>query len=234
MPACSWAGTGQKNVYLPGLRVTVTVEVPPLFTVAPTLSTPPPLTPTPCAIGDGFAMVIVTEPAFAESVFVLKASWPLGSAEIFRFAPAPLLAGVLELAAGVLVAGADVELALEELLLPPPPHPASAMAAVAAPKTSNVGMRITVVPPDRVTVKTRPPLGFFPGGQPESGTPLRSSQSAAWVRSVTPSCANTWVRCALTVFSLISRRRAMSLFGRPWPTSSSTSRSRGDSSTAGR
>jgi hypothetical protein len=123
-------------------------------------------------------MVIVTEPAFAESVFVLKASWPLGSAESFRFEPAPLLAGVLDAAAGVLAA-AGVELALEELLLPPPPHPASAMAAVAAPKTSNVGMRITVVPPDRVTVKTRLPLGFFPGGQPESGTPLRSSQSAA-------------------------------------------------------
>ena len=37
-------------------------------------------------------------------------------------------------------------------------------------------------------------------------TPWRWAQSAAWVRSVTPICRKTLVRCAFTVFSLIPRR----------------------------
>ena len=44
---------------------------------------------------------------------------------------------------------------------------------------------------------------------------LSLAQSAACVRSVTPICWKTLVRCAFTVFSLIPSRRAISLFGRP-------------------
>ena len=44
---------------------------------------------------------------------------------------------------------------------------------------------------------------------------VRSAQSAAWVRSVTPMRWKTLVRWALTVFSLISSRRAICLFARP-------------------
>ena len=45
--------------------------------------------------------------------------------------------------------------------------------------------------------------------------PSRSAQRAACVRSVTPSSRKIRVRCDLTVFSLISSRRAISLLGRP-------------------
>ena len=41
------------------------------------------------------------------------------------------------------------------------------------------------------------------------------AQSAACVRSVTPICWKTRVRCAFTVFSLIPSSRAISLFGMP-------------------
>ena len=46
------------------------------------------------------------------------------------------------------------------------------------------------------------------------------------MRSSTPIVRNALVRCAFTVFSLISSRRAICLLGRPSATSASTSRSR--------
>ena len=61
---------------------------------------------------------------------------------------------------------------------------------------------------------------------------LRSAQSAACVRSATPICWNTEVRCALTVRSLIPSRRAICLFASPARTSASTSVSRLVSCTA--
>ena len=50
-------------------------------------------------------------------------------------------------------------------------------------------------------------------------TPLRSAQSAAWVRSTTPMRWKVEVRWALTVRSLIPSRRAICLLARPWRTS---------------
>jgi hypothetical protein len=55
-----------------------------------------------------------------------------------------LVAGVLE------AAGAGVELALVEVLLPPLPQPATAKAAAVAPRTSNIGLRMEIQPSDRV------------------------------------------------------------------------------------
>ena len=46
--------------------------------------------------------------------------------------------------------------------------------------------------------------------------PWRSAHRAAWVRSVTPIRANTEVRCALTVRSLMPSRRAICLLASPW------------------
>ena len=62
--------------------------------------------------------------------------------------------------------------------------------------------------------------------------PFRSAQRAAWVRSVTPIVRKTLVRCALTVFSLIESRRAMSLLLSPSASRSSTSRSRSERAVA--
>jgi hypothetical protein len=67
-------------VYLPGLSVTVTVEVSPVPTMGPSLSTPWPDTDTPCLNEAGLAITTVTLPALAVSVVVLKASLP-GSAD---------------------------------------------------------------------------------------------------------------------------------------------------------
>ena len=53
------------------------------------------------------------------------------------------------------------------------------------------------------------------------------------MRSATPSSRKIRVRWDLTVFSLISSRRAISLFGRPSTSRSSTSRSRADSPASG-
>jgi hypothetical protein len=104
------------------------------------------------------AIVIVTFPALADSVLVLKASFPLGSAVSLRELPPPeldppLLAGVLVagvVAAVVFAAGAGVEPALVEVPDPPPPHPATERAAAVAPRTSNIGVRININLPDRV------------------------------------------------------------------------------------
>jgi hypothetical protein len=120
-------------VYLPGLRVTVTVEVPPVPTILPSLSTPLPSIATPCLKLAGLDMTRVTLPAFAVSAVVLNASL-LGTAESFTVwevppvgAAAGVLAGALELDA--VLAGALLEVELE------PPQPpintvASATAAV--------------------------------------------------------------------------------------------------------
>jgi hypothetical protein len=124
-------------VYLPGLRVTVTVEVPPVPTILPSLSTPLPSIATPCLKLAGLDMTRVTLPAFAVSAVVLNASL-LGTAESFTVwavppvgaAAAGVLAGALELDA--VLAGALLEVELE------PPQPAintvaSATVAVIQP-----------------------------------------------------------------------------------------------------
>ena len=60
MPAARWPGTVQKNVYLPGLRLAETVEVPPLATILPTWLTPLPLIAMSCGVEDLLSMLIVT------------------------------------------------------------------------------------------------------------------------------------------------------------------------------
>ena len=65
MPAARWPGTVQKNVYLPGLRLALTVEVPPPDTILPTWLTPAPLIAMSCGVEDLFIMLIVTWPGVA-------------------------------------------------------------------------------------------------------------------------------------------------------------------------
>ena len=65
------------------------------------------------------------------------------------------------------------------------------------------------------------------------GAPWRCHHNAACTRSVTPMSPNALVRWALTVFSAMSSRRAISRLVSPCPTSARTSRSRAVSS-AGR
>src|SRR5262249_25667555 len=50
-------------------------------------------------------------------------------------------------------------------------------------------------------------------GARSSRSPWRSAHRTAWTRSVTPICRKMLVRCDFTVFSLMSSRRAISLFG---------------------
>jgi hypothetical protein len=54
------------------------------------------------------------------------------------------------------------------------------------------------------------------------------------MRSFTPIARTTLVRCAFTVFSLISSLRPICLFGSPWATRASTSGSRSVSVFSGR
>src|SRR3954453_11840684 len=136
---------------MPAFRVTETVDLPPFWTIWPLLFAPPPLTATPCGTDDGLSIVIVTLPALADSELLSNFSAPLGSAARLRLelaaAPPPdevepvapvepgaPVAPVLPLAAGA-------ELVLDKPP-PPPPQPANARAAMVAPRTSSVGLRI--------------------------------------------------------------------------------------------
>lgn len=84
MPPWRWPGTLQKNVYLPGLSVTVRVLAPPWNVgVAPTTAPLVPfwmvkLWPT----GAMLVKLKLTFPALAVSVCLSNLSWPLGSAAI--------------------------------------------------------------------------------------------------------------------------------------------------------
>jgi hypothetical protein len=91
------------------------------------------------------SIVIVTLPALAESDDLSNLRLPLGSAARLSCVP-PDEEPPDDAGAGVVLAG----VVFAEVLPPPPPHPAAARAATAAPRTSNFGMRINGLPPDRV------------------------------------------------------------------------------------
>src|SRR3954453_11036851 len=110
MPAASWPSTEQKNVYLPGFRLTVTVDFPPWPTMAPLASTPP-LMATSCCSGDGFVIVIVTLPALAVSLFVLNFSSLLSARSDSCCPPPPPPEDPLD------APPAELELEVDELLL---------------------------------------------------------------------------------------------------------------------
>src|SRR5437764_6475770 len=108
------------------------VDVPPWFTILPSLSTPLPLTPMPCGTEEGFDMLSVTFPALAVAELLSNLSWPLGSAESFTVplaAPPPL---EVEVVAVEVVAGAAGVLDDVLLLLLLLPQPATASAATRA------------------------------------------------------------------------------------------------------
>src|SRR5689334_6559866 len=112
IPACRCPSTAQKNVYFPAFRLAVTVEVPPLPTISPAESSPPPSIAMLCERLDGFDIVIVTLPAGAVSEVLSNFSALLSAASLSE------VAGPDAVAAGV-----D-----EDFLDPPPPQPARAAA----------------------------------------------------------------------------------------------------------
>ena len=65
MPPSRWPGTVQKNAYSPGLRSTVTSDVPPSLTTSPASLTPLPSTAMLWSLVWGFSEVILTLPAEA-------------------------------------------------------------------------------------------------------------------------------------------------------------------------
>ena len=64
-----------------------TLDVAPLPTVLPLWSTPLPLIDTLCDSDDGFAIVIVTLPALALSLFVSNLSWLASALILSALAP---------------------------------------------------------------------------------------------------------------------------------------------------
>jgi hypothetical protein len=125
IPAARCPGTVQKNVYVPGLRSTVSVFVPPWNVgVAPTVG---PLVPCSivrlCAIGEAFANLNVTLPDFAVSEVLVNFNAPPGSAATDS---AAALAGGA--AAGVEEDGVEAAAVVDEdveLVLLEPPHAAT-------------------------------------------------------------------------------------------------------------
>ena len=71
-----------KKVYVPGLRLTVIFESPPLPTRGPWTFTPLPLIEMSCVIGAWFGMLRVTLPAEAVALPYWNASAPVGFAGI--------------------------------------------------------------------------------------------------------------------------------------------------------
>ena len=65
IPACRWASTEQKNVYVPGLSVTLSVEVPPLETTGPLWLSPLPWMEMSCGTEDLLGDWMVTGPGLA-------------------------------------------------------------------------------------------------------------------------------------------------------------------------
>jgi hypothetical protein len=138
-------------VYLPGLSLTVTVEVPPGWTVWPSLSTPLPSIAIACGSESElpFASLIVTVPALAVNVLFEKPRPPLSVASIASTVAPPLLVPVLP----VLVVSAPLDCVLglapaelepdvvELVSLDPPPHAASTRLTAASAATSMLQRR---------------------------------------------------------------------------------------------
>src|SRR3954453_23655780 len=153
-------------MYLPGFRVTVTVDLPPIWTVLPCLSTPLPSTAIAWGTGEGLSIVIVTLPPFALSDGLSNLSWPLESAAIVRFEPLlalfPALPPLLPDPDVDVGAGAGAGWAVVELdLLSLPPHPATASAARDA-SAATAGTVRFMGPPwssSRLVLRTLPESG---------------------------------------------------------------------------
>ena len=134
-------GTEQKNLYVPALRLSDRLFVPPLNVgVAPTFSPDEDSTVTLCGSGALFVKSIDTLPAFALSDVVSYFSWPSGFASRLTLDEPPEadpLAGagveavvgvVVELVVGACAAVLAEELELDEEL----PQPASASSTAAS------------------------------------------------------------------------------------------------------
>jgi hypothetical protein len=164
MPAWRWPGTEQKNLYVPGLRFTETLFEPPENVgVAPTFAPDDDSIVTLCDSDEEFVKSTDTLPAFADSDFVLYASWPSGFASSFTLLEPPDVAGagvevLAELVVGVVSAGVLVLAAVEEELDEELPQPASASSATRSASIEMVAFERLVVRPAAGSLTSDPPL----------------------------------------------------------------------------
>ncbi len=165
MPAWRWPGTEQKNLYVPGLSVTLSVFEPPLNVgVAPTFSPEDDSIVTLCASGEAFVKSIATLPAVALSDFVLYSSWPSLFASRLRLLEPPAGAAAVDVEAVLavvvlaeLVVGVSAALE-EELELDELPQPASASSAAGSANSENRAFeRIEILQWSGSSVITTPP-----------------------------------------------------------------------------
>ena len=166
MPAWRWPGTEQKNLYVPGLRLTETLFEPPENVgVAPTFSPEDDSIVTLCGSDEEFVKSTDTFPAFAVSAFVLYSSWPSGFASSLTLLEPPEAAGagaavdvLAELVDGVVSAGVLVLAAVEEELDEELPQPASASSATSSASIEMVAFERLVVRPTAGSLTSDPPL----------------------------------------------------------------------------
>jgi hypothetical protein len=185
MPAWRWPGTEQKNLYVPGLRLTETLFAPPENVgVAPTFSPDDDSIVTLCGSDEEFVKSTATLPALAVSDFVLYSSWPSGLASSFTLLEPPEAAGagvdvLAELVVGVVSAGVLVLAAVEEELDEELPQPASASSATASASTEMIAFeRFVVRPAAAGSLTADPPLvGVVGHTTPPGADPSRSAST---------------------------------------------------------
>jgi hypothetical protein len=185
MPAWRWPGTEQKNLYVPGLRLTETLFEPPENVgVAPTFSPDDDSIVTLCGNDEEFVKSTETLPAFADNDFVLYSSWPSGLASSFTLLEPPDAAGagvevLAELVVGVVSAGVLVLAAVEEELDEELPQPASATSAAASASTEMIAFERFVVRPIAGSLTSDPPLvGVVGHTTPPGADPSRPPRPA--------------------------------------------------------
>ncbi len=189
IPAWRCPGTEQKNLYVPGLRLSVNAFEPPLNVgVSPSFWPDDDSTVTLCISDAMFVKSIETLPAFAVSDFVLYSSWPSRFASRLTLLEAPdelvpPLAGVVDVAelvvsAGVLVepvVGVVVALLDEEL-----PQPASTTsAATSATAEINSALRLPNDCPAESSLTSPPLVGVVALTTPPGADPSPVARPAA-------------------------------------------------------
>ena len=164
MPAWRWPGTEQKNLYVPGLRLTERLFEPPANVgVAPTFAPEDDSIVTLCGSEDMLVKSIDTWPAFARERLrvVFELAFRVGFELTLLEPPAAAGAGVdvlAELVVGVVSAGVLVLAAVEEELDEELPQPASASSATTSASIEIENIERFVVRPTAWNLTSDPPL----------------------------------------------------------------------------